>query len=137
MQSIMVTSDSSILRFTSHHALAQRLVLATLTGKPIQISQIRASSLTHAGLAPHEISFLRLLDAVTNGAHIEISVTGTKLFYKPGLITGSSQGSGASAGVIRHELPATCTRAVSYFLIPLCLLAPFSKAPFNVLFTGP
>ena len=39
--------------------------------------------------------------------------------------------------MIRHELPAGCSRGVSYFLIPLCLLAPFSKAPVNVLFTGP
>lgn len=66
-----------------------------------------------------------------------IGITGTELLYKPGLITGSAPGSGASGGVIRHELPADCIRGVSYFLIPLCLLAPFSKAPMNVLFTGP
>ena len=59
------------------------------------------------------------------------------MVYKPGLITGSVPGSGASGGVIRYELPADCARGVSYFLIPLCLLAPFSKAPINVLFTGP
>lgn len=64
-------------------------------------------------------------------------MTGTVLLYRPGLITGSAPGSGASGGVIRHEVSAECTRGVSYFLVPLCLLAPFSKAPFNVLFTGP
>ena len=125
------------LRFASQESLAHRLVLATLTGRPIHISKIRPSSSTNPGLAPHEISFLRLLEAVTNGSHIEISYTGTTLLYKPGLITGSAPGSGASGGIIRHELPALCTRGVSYFLIPLCLLAPFSKAPINVLFTGP
>lgn len=66
-----------------------------------------------------------------------IGLTGTELLYKPGLITGSAAGSGASGGVIRHELPAECTRGVSYFLMPLCLLAPFSKAPMNILLTGP
>lgn len=125
------------LRFKTQTALAHRLVLSTLTGRAVHVSQIRPSSHTNPGLAPHEISFLRLLEAVTNGSNIEISYTGTTLLYRPGLITGSAPGSGASGGVIRHELPAGCTRGVSYFLVPLCLLAPFSKAPVNVLFTGP
>ncbi|EMC95325.1 hypothetical protein BAUCODRAFT_536507 [Baudoinia panamericana UAMH 10762] len=125
------------LKFTGSKHLSQRLVLATLTGKTVRISQIRSSSHTSPGLAPHEVSLLRLLEAVTNGSHIEFSYTGTTVLYKPGLITGSAAGYGAQGGVIRHELPADCRRGVSYFLIPLCLLAPFSKAPINVLFTGP
>ena len=133
----MSTNPQAPLRFTSQKALAHRLVLSTLTGRPVHISKIRPSSPTNPGLAPHEISFLRLLEAVTNGSHIEISYTGTILAYRPGLITGSAAGSGASGGVIRHELPAGCTRGISYFLIPLCLMAPFSKAQMNVLFTGP
>lgn len=68
---------------------------------------------------------------------MEISYTGTIVVYKPGLITGCAKGAGASGGVITHEIPANCTRGISYFLLPLCLLAPFSKAPINVLFTGP
>lgn len=133
----MSNPPQALIRFQSQKSLAHRLVLSTLTGRPVHISQIRPSSPTNPGLAPHEISFLRLLEAVTNGSHIEISYTGTTLVYRPGLITGSAPGSGASGGVIRHELPAGCTRGVSYFLIQLCLLAPFSKAPMNVLFTGP
>ena len=125
------------LRFTTQKAFTHRLVLSTLTGRALHISQIRPSSPTNPGLAPHEVSFLRLLEAITNGSHIEISYTGTTLLYRPGLITGSAPGSGASSGVIKHELPANCERGISYFLIPLCLLAPFSKAQINVLFTGP
>jgi RNA 3'-terminal phosphate cyclase-like protein len=124
------------IRFTTQKSLAHRLVLSTLTGRAIHISQIRPTSPSDPGLAPHEISLLRLLEAVTDGSHIEISYTGSTLLYRPGLITGSAPGSGASGRVIRHELPAGCSRGVSYFLVPLCLLAPFSKAPFNVLFTG-
>ena len=125
------------LRFTTHEALAHRLVLATLTGRAVHISNIRPSSASNPGLAPHEISFLRLLEAVTTGSHIEISYTGTTILYRPGLIVGNVSGSGESGGVIRHEIPASCTRGVSYFLIPLCMLAPFSKTPLNVVFTGP
>ena len=124
------------LRFTGHQYLAHRLVLATLTGQTVHISQIRSSSPTKPGLAPYEISFLRLLETATNGSQIEISYTGTVLVYRPGLVTGTTPGSGVSNGSLRHDIPATCTRGLSYFLIPLCLLAPFSKAPMNVLFTG-
>lgn len=133
----MTNSSQPPLRFKTQRALAQRLVLSTLTGRSIHVSQIRPSLPANPGLAPHEISLLRLLEAVTNGSNIEISYTGTTLLYHPGLITGSAPGTGSSGGVIRHELPAVCTRGVSYFLIPLCLLAPFSKAPMNVLFSGP
>ena len=133
----MSGSSPAPLQFRSHKSLTHRLVLSTLTGRAIRVSHIRPSSLTDPGLAPHEISFLRLLEAVTNGSHIEISYTGTTLVYRPGLITGSVPGSGTKGGVIRHELPAACARGMSYFLIPLCLLAPFAKAPMNVLLTGP
>jgi len=135
----MTTADTAVvpLKFTGSKYLVQRLVLATLTGRPIRISQIRASSHTAPGLAPHEVSFLRLLESVTNGSHIEFSYTGTTLLYKPGLITGSAPNQGASGGVIRHEIPADCTRGASYFLVPLCILAPFSKAKMNVTFSGP
>lgn len=136
----MTTSSAAagppLLKFTGSKFLVQRLVLATLTGRAIRISQIRSSSLSAPGLAPHEVSFLRLLDAITNGSAIEFSYTGTTVLYRPGLITGSAPGHGASGGVIRHELPADCTRGASFFLLPLCLLAPFSKAPINLLLTG-
>ncbi|KAK3372525.1 RNA 3'-terminal phosphate cyclase/enolpyruvate transferase [Podospora didyma] len=126
------------LRFTGHRAFAQRLVLSTLTGRPVHISKIRSSSPTHPGLAPHEVSFLRLIEAVTNGSAIDVSYSGTTVAYQPGLITGTVAGAGASVGdVIEHILPANCNRGITYFLLPLAILAPFSKSHVNVRFSGP
>lgn len=45
-------------------------------------------------------------------------------------------GISARGGVTRHEIPAECTRGVSYFLLPLCILAPFAKSTVNVTFAG-
>ena len=134
----MSNSSPEFLKFTGHRAFAQRLTLSTLTGRPIHICKIRSSSPTNPGLAPHEVSFLRLLEAVTNGSSMQISYTGTTITYHPGLITGTIAGQGATEGdVIEHNLPANCARGVTYFLLPLCLLAPFSKAHMNVRFSGP
>jgi len=134
----MTTSNSTApLRFQGAAHLTTRLALSTLTGRPVRISQIRESSHTNPGLAPHEVSFLRLLDAITNGSAIEFSMTGTTVLYRPGLIVGSVAGYGASGGVVRHELPKENDRGISWFLIPLCMLAGFAKAKVNVLFTGP
>src|ERR1700760_935937 len=133
----MATSTSSNLNFSGHHHLSTRLVLSTLTGKSIHVTKIRNTALP-PGLVPHEISLLRLLDAVTNGTQIEFNSTGTSLLYKPGLIAGSAPGFGADAkGVIRHTIPATNTRGITYFLLPLCIIAPFAKSHLNIIFQGP
>ncbi|KAF2468093.1 18S rRNA biogenesis protein [Lindgomyces ingoldianus] len=130
-------ASQPLLKFTGHRHLTTRLILSTLTGRPIKISQIRSSSPTHPGLAPPEVNLLRLLDSITNGSTTEFSMTGTTLVYRPGLITGSAEGLGASGGVIRHVLGKECgMRGVSWWLIPLCILAPFAKSQVNVVFYG-
>ncbi|POR31338.1 RNA 3'-terminal phosphate cyclase-like protein [Tolypocladium paradoxum] len=133
----MSNTSPEFLRFTGHRSFTRRLVISTLTGRPVHISKIRSTSPTNPGLAPHEISFLRLLEAITNGSSMQISYTGTTITYHPGLIAGTIAGQGATEGdVIEHSIPDTCTRGVTYFLLPLCLLAPFSKAHMNVRFSG-
>lgn len=101
-----------------------RLVLATLAGTPIRITKIRSGDL-NPGLRDHEVSFLRLLEAVTNGSHIEISYTGTTVIYRPGLIIG---------GLLTHACLGQ--QPIGYFLEPMLYLAPFSKKKFSIVFTG-
>ncbi|KAJ4345593.1 uncharacterized protein N0V89_011726 [Didymosphaeria variabile] len=126
----------TLLQFEGHRHLTTRLLLSTLTGRPIRISKIRPSS-TRPGLTPYETNFIRLLDSITNGAQIQFSMTGTTLVYRPGLITGSAEGLGAMGGVIRHEIPRECSRrGASWWLIPLALLAPFAKDKLNVVLHG-
>ncbi|KAL1898079.1 hypothetical protein Cpir12675_002098 [Ceratocystis pirilliformis] len=133
-----MASTPEAIYFTGQIAFAQRLVLSTLTGRPVVISQIRNSSPTHPGLAPHEVSFLRLLDTVTNGSSMQISLTGTRTTFHPGLITGAIDGVGAVDGdIVEHIIEANNNRGVTYFLLPICLLAPFSKGHMNIRFTGP
>lgn len=101
-----------------------RLVLATLAGKQIKISKIRSNDM-NPGLKDHEVSFLRLLESVTNGSHIEISYTGTTVIYKPGIIVG---------GQLTHNCPAD--KPIGYYLEPMLFLAPFSKKKFSIVFKG-
>ena len=49
---------------------------------------------------------------------------------------GSVAGLGASSEVVTCMLPEGNRRGISWFLTPLCMLAPFAKKPLNVRFEG-
>ncbi|SCU87471.1 LAME_0D10198g1_1 [Lachancea meyersii CBS 8951] len=100
------------------------IVLSTLSGKPIRVEKIRSEDL-NPGLRDHEVSFLRLMEAMTNGSSIEISYTGTTVIYRPGIITGGSY---------THQCPPG--KPVGYYVEPMLYLAPFSKNKFSVIFRG-
>ena len=117
-------ASKKIITFEGHRNFRLRLVLATLSGKPIKITKIRSQDL-NPGLKDHEVSFLRLLEAVTNGSHIEISYTGTTIIYRPGIIIG---------GDLTHNCPDT--KSIGYFIEPMLMLAPFSKKKFSIIFKG-
>jgi RNA 3'-terminal phosphate cyclase-like protein len=112
-------------QFKGANFLRQRLVLATLSGKLVKITQIRTVSDKAVGLQDFEASFLRLLHAVTDGSEIEINETGTSLTYKPGKLVG---------GTVSHVCPPS--RAVTYWLEPLLLLGPFMEEPLHVTLQG-
>lgn len=114
----------SVLHFSGHQYLRHRLVLSILSGKPVKIDKIRPDD-KNPGLRDYEVSLLRLLERVTNGTVIEISVTGTAILVKPGVIAG---------GTVVHECPLS--RSIGYFLEPIVMLAPFSKKPLHLTLRG-
>ncbi|KAH9857107.1 18S rRNA biogenesis protein [Lenzites betulinus] len=119
-----MAQTSTVLHFSGHQYLRHRLILSIISGKPVRIDKIRPDD-KNPGLRDYEVSLLRLLERVTNGTIIEISVTGTAVLLKPGVIAGGS---------VVHECPLS--RSVGYFLEPVVMLAPFAKKPLHLTLRG-
>ncbi|KAK3700177.1 hypothetical protein QZH41_010621 [Actinostola sp. cb2023] len=112
------------LTFEGCNFFRLRLVLATLSSRSVRIKNIRTHD-DNPGLKDFEASFIRLLDKLTNGSHIEVNETGTSIYYKPGLLAG---------GTIDHE--CNIQRAIGYYLEAVVMLAPFCKKPLKVTMRG-
>lgn len=108
----------------SHQNFRVRLILATLTRTPLKIERIRSNDV-NPGLRDYEVSFLRLLEQITDGSIIEISYTGTTVIFRPGIIIGG-------------DLTVSCneSRALGYYIQYLLILGPFAKKKFNIIFKG-
>jgi len=115
---------SGSLEYNGSNYMRQRLVLATLTGRRVKISRIRARD-DDPGIREAEAGFIRLLDKLTNGSRIEVSETGSSLTYQPGVLMG---------GRVEHD--CSTERGIGYFLEPLLALAPYCKNPLHVTLTG-
>lgn len=118
---------STTQTFTNGQYLRHRLVLSTLSSRPVRFQKIRADDSDAPGLSPSEISFIRLLDKLTSGTTVEINETGTSLFYKPGILLGGDR--------LTHECHPS--RGTAYYLYPLFMLAPFCKRPITITLRGP
>lgn len=119
-----MSTRSTMISYEGTRNFRLRLILATLSGKPIRIDKIRSDDV-NPGVRPHEAKFLRLLGTVTNGGRIDVSYTGTTVIYFPGLITGGD-----------FTFDCEATAPVGYFIEALLYLAPFSKKPFSILLKG-
>lgn len=116
--------QNNLLLFKGCNFFKQRVLLATLSGKPIKIIEIRSNDV-EPGLRDFEINLLQLLDKVTNGTKIEISQTGTQLYYHPGLLSG---------GLVNHD--CSIERGIGYYMDVLLAVGPFCKTPLTVTFKG-
>uniref|UniRef100_H3A6A2 RNA 3'-terminal phosphate cyclase-like protein n=1 Tax=Latimeria chalumnae TaxID=7897 RepID=H3A6A2_LATCH len=115
---------SSVLSYEGCNFFRQRVVLATLSGRPVKIRKIRAKD-DNPGLRDFEASFIRLIDKITNGSRIEINETGTTLYFQPGLLHGKT---------VEHD--CNPQRAIGYYLEGLLCLAPFMKHPLKAILRG-
>ncbi|XP_076909741.1 putative RNA 3'-terminal phosphate cyclase-like protein [Bidens hawaiensis] len=115
----------SYMKLKGSQNLRQRLLLSTLSSTPILIEDIRADA-TWPGLQSHEVSFLRLLETVSDDLLVEINETGTKLKYKPGIVMGGRY--------LEHD--CGLSRSIGYFLEPLIVLGLFGKKPLSIKLKG-
>ncbi|RDD45368.1 RNA 3'-terminal phosphate cyclase-like protein [Trichoplax sp. H2] len=115
-------------RWLTYHGsnfFRQRLLLSTLSGRPVKIVDIRSKD-DEPGLQEHEANFIKLLEKMCNGSEIIINHTGTKLMYKPGTING---------GILSHDC-SSGSRSLGYYLEPILCLAPFCKTALQLTLQG-
>lgn len=138
-------AKTDYLSFTGARNFRERILFSLLSGKAIRIDDIRVMRRSESdgplGLRDYEVSFLRLIDRLTNGTECRINDTGTALKFKPGLLIGNP-----SPLPIQHQHPTPNAsgsgldhrqcRAIGYFIEPLLLLASFCRNPTNIEFIG-
>ncbi|XP_063536686.1 probable RNA 3'-terminal phosphate cyclase-like protein [Cydia strobilella] len=118
------TVQNDTLIYKGSNFFRQRLLLSTLSGRSVRIEEIRSSH-DDPGLREYEVSLIRLLDKVTNGTRVELSETGTSVFYQPGILIG---------GQVTHN--CSTQRGIGYYLEVLLALGPFCKEPLNAVLQG-
>ncbi|XP_061716714.1 probable RNA 3'-terminal phosphate cyclase-like protein [Cydia pomonella] len=118
------TVQNDTLIYKGSNFFRQRLLLSTLSGRSVRIEEIRSSH-DDPGLREYEVSLIRLLDKVTNGTRVELSETGTSVFYQPGILIG---------GQVTHS--CSTQRGIGYYLEVLLALGPFCKEPLNAVLQG-
>jgi RNA 3'-terminal phosphate cyclase-like protein len=148
----------------------QRICVAILTHRRLLIRNIRNTTTTNnsntnnnnnnsllIGLQAHEASFLKLIDAMTNGSHIEINATGTQLLFQPGILIGGTMVHDCPVGTTTNrnstmnehenddeiqdldterEIQQLTTRSIGWYLEGILPLTPFGKEPLHITFNG-
>lgn len=103
-----ISIENNLLIYRGSNFLKQRLILSTLSGKPVRIVEIRSND-HDPGLRGYEISLIRLFDKVTNGTEIRINESGSEIYFKPGLLTG---------GFIQHD--CNVERGIGNIMFEFC-----------------
>jgi RNA 3'-terminal phosphate cyclase-like protein len=98
-----------------------------LLSGPIEFRSLHSTSVP-PGIRDYELSFLRLLEQITNGSRIQISRTATRVKFDPGLLIGGG------LTTLTHNCPSS--RSIGYFIEGIMILAPFCKRSLEVILHG-
>jgi RNA 3'-terminal phosphate cyclase-like protein len=104
-----------------------KIAYSLLLNKPIEIRGIRENSI-NPGLTEYEISFLKLIEKITNGTKIEISKTGTIMKFSPGVITNNYGDD--------FEFECHNSRSLTYYLEGIVPIAMYGKESLNCTLYG-
>jgi RNA 3'-terminal phosphate cyclase-like protein len=118
---------NEFVHLTGSNYFRIKIAYSLLFQRPVQISEMRSNSI-NPGLAEYEISFLKLIEKITNGTKIEISKTGTILKFHPGVITNN----------YGDEFEFSCdnSRCLTYYLEGLIPIAMFGKESLKLILNG-
>ncbi|CBK20817.2 RNA-3'-phosphate cyclase [Blastocystis hominis] len=112
------------ITFKGPEQLRYRIIVATLTRKPIVITNIREDD-ENPGMKDYEVKFLKMVSTLSSGCEVDINETGTRLLYKPGFINGG-----------KYQFHCGEERGIGYFLMGLLPLLLFGKVPSKIVFSG-
>lgn len=115
----------SRIRLEGPSLFRYNIVYSILSSKPIHIAKIRHLS-ENPGVNDAEVSFLRLMETITNGSKFIINETGTQIKLNPGFIEGGIR--------LVHE--ANMSRGLGYYLEPLLILLPFAHKHTEITLRG-
>lgn len=118
---------SNFKKIEGSNYFRHKIAYSLLLNKPIEIFNIRAEDI-NPGLFECEISFLKLIEKITNGTKVEISKTGTIVRFLPGIITNN----------YGEEFEFEChnSRCLTYYFEGILPISLFGKESLNCKLMG-
>jgi len=117
----------NIFKLKGSNNFRLKIAFSLLLQKPIELSNIRPKNI-NPGLTEYEISFLKLVEQITNGTRIEISKTGTILKFFPGVITNNY-------GELL-EFDCDLSRNLTYYLEGIIPISFYGKESLQIILNG-
>jgi RNA 3'-terminal phosphate cyclase-like protein len=118
---------SEIQKLKGSNYFRIKIAYSLLLGRPIEVTAIRENDI-NPGLTEYEISFLKLIERITNGTKVEISKTGTMMRFYPGVITNN----------YGDEFDFEChnSRCITYYLEGILPISMYGKESLNCVLHG-
>ena len=104
------------LKYEGCALFRQRVTASALSGNVLVIDRIREEDQEAPGLHDFEANYLKLVEKLCDGCQIDINETGTKLRFKPGILTG---------GRLQHNCGTS--RSMGWYIEGILPLAIFCK----------